>query len=408
MFEEIIEVSDSEGEKSCTEVFGQDNFIQREADDSVMLVWPFTPEEKEEFAGATIINNHAKHLKIGCMYNDEMLNFGISYFTKWLCPNKQLRSKTFIYSSLFYTKLIEPPSAESGIRRLDLHGRFRNVQRWHRKVNVFKRKILLYPIHEGLHYFFICYVQPSVLLNDELADLSTDETHYPCVLVFDSIQRKTVSKYSIYVKMLNEYLVLAWMRFQCTILDVCRGDISTDILLQRINRIGTVLVPCPQQPLGDLSCGAYVVRNAAMFVQQQPHITQDNVRSGQILDFWKNSYDHQQIVKDRSIMFEFISSLIVEYRKFLSKPPTSDEGNDSPGCEIIKTSICNTSNLKKRRVSTTDLTRCDDDESPIMSSNVQKSICDDILKPTKKKKSNEMTDEEWEKKHFKPLHTFAF
>jgi hypothetical protein len=208
--------------------------------------------------------------------------------------------------------------------------------------------------------------------------------------------------------MLNEYLVLAWMRFQCTMEDVCRGDISTDILLQRINRIRTVLVPCPQQPIGDVSCGAYVVRNAAVFVQHQPHIKKDNVRSGHTLEFWENSYDHQQIMKDRSMMFESISSLIVEYRKILSKPPTSDVANDSPGCEIIKTSICNTSYLKKRRVSTTDLTRCDDDVSPIISSNVQKTICDDISKPTKKKNNNEMTDEEWEKKHFKPLNTFAF
>jgi Ulp1 family protease len=126
MFKEFIEVSDSEGEKYCTKWCGQDKFVQGENDDCIMLVWPFKEEESEEFAGATILNNHAKNLKIGSMYNDEMLNFGISYFSKWLCPSKELRSKTFIYSSLFYTKLIEPPSAESGIRRLDLHGRFLN------------------------------------------------------------------------------------------------------------------------------------------------------------------------------------------------------------------------------------------------------------------------------------------
>ena len=69
---------------------------------------------------------------------------------------------------------------------------------------------------------------------------------------------------------------------------------------------------------------------------------------------------------------ELISSLIVDYKKFTSMTPTSDVVNDSPGCEIIKTSICNTSYLKKRRVSTTDLTRSDDDVSRIISSNVQK------------------------------------
>jgi hypothetical protein len=107
-------------------------------------------------------------------------------------------------------------------------------------------------------------------------------------------------------------------------------------------------------------------------------------------------------------MFEFISSLIVDYKKITSMTPTSDVVNDSPGCEIIKTGICNTSYLKKRRVSTTDLTRSDDDVPRIISSNVQKTICDDISKPTKKKKSNEMTDEEWEKKHIVPLKPFNF
>jgi len=105
-------------------------------------------------------------------------------------------------------------------------------------------------------------------------------------------------------------------------------------------------------------------------------------------------------------MQRHIQSLLSLIEEYSSRPQSEEDCNRFD--VIIKTKICNTSYLKKRRVSTTDLTRCDDDESPIMSSNVQKSICDDILKPTKKKKSNEMTDEEWEKKHFKPLHTFAF
>lgn len=85
---------------------------------------------------------------------DESVNFSIGY----LCAKSEVRDKFLPYISLFYTKLIEGEAENSEIIHYDL------VRRWGRRIDIFTRDILLFPIHGKNHWSLVVVIRPACLV----------------------------------------------------------------------------------------------------------------------------------------------------------------------------------------------------------------------------------------------------
>ena len=101
MADSIIVISEDEDANYDVGDVILEKFVQDKKADDIVLVWPFKIHEEKEFGlkTVTIVNNLSNRLKRRKMLDDELVNFGISYFSKLLCPDEQKRSNVYIFST---------------------------------------------------------------------------------------------------------------------------------------------------------------------------------------------------------------------------------------------------------------------------------------------------------------------
>ena len=71
---------------------------------------------------------------------------------------------------------------------------YKSVHRWFKTVDLFKKKFILFPIHECHHWFLICYVNPGKFLLEVQQDPNIQKLGKKLedsfVFVMDSLPKK--------------------------------------------------------------------------------------------------------------------------------------------------------------------------------------------------------------------------
>ena len=132
--------------------------------------------------------------------------------------NPEKAHRIHIFSSLFYTKLIELP---------DEYDSYQLVKSWTKNVDIFEKDFLIIPIHKAIHWSLVIIVRPGLLMNPQQAktvfDLDpptgispeniqeeavVEDTNFSCILFLDSLRLHNQSKIS---SRLRSYLTFEWV-----------------------------------------------------------------------------------------------------------------------------------------------------------------------------------------------------
>jgi len=325
-------------------------FDERKHEDSEVLWWPFTRKATEDFQ-VSILNKDAFRLNNGQLLNDSLVNFGTHFYVPTKCLESSAKDNVYTFSTLFSSKLIdELPD--------NCFQRYRRVNRWVQKIDVFTKTYLCFPIHamERCHFFLICYVNVSAVLNGVDRNCDSFEGPEPCILIFDSMKLGKKSNYNKRLDAINEYLVLHWMASNFDMEDWCCGLISQKTLQERMKKIMVYVMSCPQQPCGDLSCGVYVIRNVTNIAKIQPCLNQEALSTCEFITLPGFDYAYEDILEDREFLFATISKKIPEYeRSIQGKEEETFEAVEALKKTKKKRKVIETSSTESNVIGYTDL-----------------------------------------------------
>lgn len=109
--------------------------------------------------------------------NDTIVGNYIKMFNFVFLP-QHLESKCYFYSSFFVEKLIAEFAKEDSIHDKDpswliaavrerVHETYKNLKRWTRRVDIFEKEIVVFPINAFRHWFSIILLRPHALLTEK-------------------------------------------------------------------------------------------------------------------------------------------------------------------------------------------------------------------------------------------------
>ncbi|KAI8454411.1 hypothetical protein BY996DRAFT_2239148 [Phakopsora pachyrhizi] len=128
------------------------------ADSDTALVWPSNDETA--FNSVAIYYGDLKRLKDGEFLNDTLIEFGLKWELKQLQEkNPPLAESIHLFNSFFYQKL-----STKSKQKLAYDG----VRKWTKGLDVFKKKYLIIPINEHLHWYFMIVLNPGKLLDQNM------------------------------------------------------------------------------------------------------------------------------------------------------------------------------------------------------------------------------------------------
>ncbi|KAL7748966.1 hypothetical protein RI367_005614 [Sorochytrium milnesiophthora] len=119
-----------------------------------LFVYPFEGQDC-----VTMWQNDARRLDDQEFLNDSIIEF----YLKWIYHNmpQERKAECYFFNTFFFKKLTEGISASSigGENKVG----FERVQKWTKKVDLFRFKYIFVPINEKLHWFLALIVNPSRL-----------------------------------------------------------------------------------------------------------------------------------------------------------------------------------------------------------------------------------------------------
>jgi Ulp1 family protease len=155
--------------------------------------------EPEQYLNDSIIDFRLKLLIASLKTNiDEECNSLAS-------PIENKLSKIYIYSSQFYTKLIENSNPDSA---------YELVRRWTKDIDIFEKEFLFIPINMHFHWSLMVIIRPGLVF-DPSSGSSFTENNQPCLLFMDSLSihkhakiSKVIKRYCKYSKSFFIFLLL--------------------------------------------------------------------------------------------------------------------------------------------------------------------------------------------------------
>ncbi|KAG7088240.1 hypothetical protein E1B28_012254 [Marasmius oreades] len=118
--------------------------------DEVILVYP-----PSTTGAVNITNADLNRLQPGEFLNDTIIEFGLKLWHKELEEtNPELAKQIHIFNSFFYKKLNKKNIEES----------YKTVARWTSKIDIFKKKYVVVPINENVHWYLAVIYQPQYVL----------------------------------------------------------------------------------------------------------------------------------------------------------------------------------------------------------------------------------------------------
>ena len=164
-----------------------------------------------EFNKIAITVHDYKTLKEGEYLNDTIIDFYLTFLFETKL-SKELKEDVHIYSSHFYSRL----KGNSNNRKLSGRGTFKGktetayerVKSWTRKMNLFSKRMLIFPICEEDHWYLIIVCNPGLIESSGRLTLRSNTVENnsmavaPSILLLDSLglsQYKSVGKIRSYL-----------------------------------------------------------------------------------------------------------------------------------------------------------------------------------------------------------------
>ncbi|KAI9327912.1 hypothetical protein BDR26DRAFT_68515 [Obelidium mucronatum] len=110
----------------------------------------------------TIHKEDLERLKEGEFLNDTLIEFYIRYTT--LTYNSDRLDDFHIFNTFFFQTLT---TKDEGAKKLVIDDTFKKLKRWTRKFDIFKKKFLIVPINERIHWYLAVIWNPGAILAKE-------------------------------------------------------------------------------------------------------------------------------------------------------------------------------------------------------------------------------------------------
>ncbi|CAM9784990.1 unnamed protein product [Pylaiella littoralis] len=186
-----------------------------------------------------------------------------------------------IFTSHFFTKL-----TENHIRNFSTA--YSKVQHWTRNVDLFKKKFVLVPVVQDMHWSLACLCNLDKLEEDKFEYLSHEAQ--PCMLFLDSLDMHYPQKIQGF---LQKYLEEKWKESGRKAM-----DFDDDILPLVRPRVPTQINGC--------DCGVYVLRYAKEICRQWPTVTTAEVKDRLEAYFQPKSFSPDDIRDERRKLRELL------------------------------------------------------------------------------------------------------
>ena len=127
--------------------------------------------------------------------NDNIINFYLTWLFKTQL-NDKYKEMVHIYSSHFYTRLRSKPKKSDKKTRAEMA--YEKVKGWTKKINIFDKRMLVFPICEESHWYLVIVCNPGhVLSQSREKDFETKRSYQqkygetrgynPFIMVLDSL-----------------------------------------------------------------------------------------------------------------------------------------------------------------------------------------------------------------------------
>lgn len=130
-----------------------------------LLNYPFNTSSS---GYVTVLQADFDRLDPGEFLNDTMIDFGLKYLLEQIRQrDADLHQEIFVFSSFFYNRLNE--------KRSDRSVGYELVKKWTRKAELFKKKYIVVPINENLHWYLAIIVNPLFAIPEEIRNGEENE-----------------------------------------------------------------------------------------------------------------------------------------------------------------------------------------------------------------------------------------
>ncbi|KAI9343250.1 hypothetical protein BDR26DRAFT_963472 [Obelidium mucronatum] len=123
----------------------------------VVVIFPRTGTNQ-----VTIHKEDLERLQEGEFLNDTLIEFYIRYTT--LTYNSDRLDKFHIFNTFFFQTLT---TKDQGAEKLTIAHTYKKLQRWTRKIDIFKKRFLIIPINERIHWYLTVIWKPGAILAKE-------------------------------------------------------------------------------------------------------------------------------------------------------------------------------------------------------------------------------------------------
>ena len=169
------------------------------------------PAGDKEIDPVTLTSRDTIALEEGEMLNDSVVEF----YIKWLQREPKFKAnvgRCHFFNSFFFEKLAQVYDCEPGMRQRAAHNA---VTKWteskKRRVNIFEKDFVFFPIHQHLHWSVVILCQPKLV--NEAMDLTDEKnTHHPAPYLLHLDSMSGGHKTSFVCGKLREYLAMEWAR----------------------------------------------------------------------------------------------------------------------------------------------------------------------------------------------------
>ena len=145
-------------------------------------------------------------LEPGRYLNDRIIDFYLSYLHHEVLSVED-QEGVHLFPTTFYTRLTSK-NGQGSVKMTAAQKRYSNVARWTKNVNIFEKRLLVFPICQHQHWFTIVVVLPSLVTKPR----EENENGEPLLIVLDSLDRQQATA----ERFIREYLAEEWqVRFSC-------------------------------------------------------------------------------------------------------------------------------------------------------------------------------------------------
>jgi Ulp1 family protease len=241
------------------------------------------------------------------MLNDSLIEFGILHALHQSISKEQTISKYYFAGTKLFTKFLEY------VDRFNSHYEaYRQVCRWTKPVDIFSKEVILFPIHESLHWYLIAFCNIGSVLANVGNKTVTNVDDPALIFVMDSLP-KNLNYYKRNIMNLCAYLSLEYLAKKMTTLQVATTGVGFLELNDAVKKVPRVILKSPTQP-NDYDCGMYLIRNCRNIISNYP-----SLKRGELYTISSEKtispmfdYSNEDIQEDRSLMFEAIVSTYKE------------------------------------------------------------------------------------------------